>query len=397
MVDKNQIEQWLKEGTITKDQAQKMLADTSKYKKEQTSNKLITVFSTIGAIVFGIGVILFIASNWQQIPNIIKVLILLGSTLGSYYIGYVLRYQKQTLVKVGASLIFLGALLFGATIFLIAQMYHVNANNHTLILIWLAGIIPLVYALKTKPIAGLSSFLFFIWIGLFVFRNISFRDNSIDFADFFALPVLYLVSGILLFGIGGLHYFSDDLKDVARIYRIAAIKIIMLVLFLLTFRFFSGNYNGHNIREGLELSSQFIPGFVIFSGLAIVFTIINLFFNPPKTDTSIHEGFAGLGLSAIALIFFFYPSTTNIYVLLFNLILALLILTLLFIGYQREDMRLVNIGMAYLSILVIVRYFDFFWELLPRSIFFTVGGLILILGSIALERKRRQLKQKFGG
>jgi len=84
-------------------------------------------------------------------------------------------------------------------------------------------------------------------------------------------------------------------------------------------------------------------------------------------------------------------------VLLFNLILALLILTLLFIGYQREDMRLVNIGMAYLSILVIVRYFDFFWELLPRSIFFTVGGLILILGSIALERKRRQLKQKFGG
>lgn len=394
MVDKNQIEQWLKEGTITKDQAQKMLADTSKYKKEQSSNKLITVFSTIGAIVFGIGVILFIASNWQQIPNTIKVLILLGSTFGSYYIGYVLRYQKQTLVKVGASLIFLGALLFGATIFLIAQMYHVNANNHILILIWLAGIIPLVYALKTKPIAGLSSFLFFLWIGFFVFGNIGFRNN---FADFFALPVLYLVSGILLFGIGGLHYFSDDLKDVARIYRIAAIKIIMLVLFLLTFRFFSGYYNGHNIREGLEFSRQFILGFVTFSVLAIVFTIINLFFNPPKTDTSIHEGFAGLGLSAIALIFFFCPSTTNIYVLLFNLILALLILTLLFIGYQREDMRLVNIGMAYLSILVIVRYFDFCWELLPRSIFFTVGGLILILGSIALERKRRQLKQKFGG
>lgn len=393
MVDEKQIKQWLKEGTITEEQAKKMLADTSQYKKEQSSNKLIIALSTIGAILLGIGVILFVASNWQQMPNIIKVLILLGSTAGSYYLGYVLRYQKQTLIKVGASLIFLGALLFGATIFLIAQMYHINANSHTLVLIWLIGIIPLVYALQTKPIAGLSSLLFFIWIGLFVFRNVSFERAS---ADFFGLPVLYLVSGIWLFGIGGLHYLANNLKGVARIYRVAAINIVMLALFLLTFRFFSGYYGEFNIRKGLEFTSQFTTGFVGFSILAIIFTIVNLFFNPAKSDTSILEGSIGLGLSALVLIFFFYPATTNIYVILFNLILAGLILTLLFIGYQREDMRLVNIAMVYLSILVIVRYFDFFWKLLPRSIFFMVGGLILVMGGVALEKKRRQLKQRFG-
>jgi uncharacterized membrane protein len=394
MVDKNQIEQWLKEGTITKEQAQKMLADTSQYKKEQSSNKLIIALSTIGAILLGIGVILFIASNWQQMPNIVKVLILLGSTAGSYYGGYVLKYQRKTLVKVGASLIFLGALLFGATIFLIAQMYHINANSHTLILIWLIGIIPLVYALKTEPIARLASLLFFIWIGLFVFRNMSFERAS---RDFFGLPVLYLVSGVLFFGIGGLHYLSDDLKAIARVYRIAGIKISMWALFLLTFRFFSGHYGEFNIREGLEFSSQFTAGFIIFSILTIILMAINLFFNPTKSETSILEGSIGLGLSALALIFFFYPATTNIYVVLFNLILMGLILTILFIGYNREDMKLVNIGIAYLWILVVVRYCDFFWKLLPRSIFFMVGGLILVLGSIALERKRRQLKQRFGG
>jgi uncharacterized membrane protein len=370
-----------------------MLRDTSQYKKEQSSNKLIIALSTIGAILLGAGVILFIASNWQQIPNIVKVLALLGSTAGSYYGGYVLKYRRQTLVKVGASLIFLGALLFGATIFLIAQMYHINANSHTLLLIWLIGIIPLVYALKTEPIAGLASLLFFIWIGLFVFRNMSFESAS---RDFFGLPILYLVSGILFFGIGGLHYLSDDLKAIARIYRIAGIKISMLALFLLTFRFFSGHYGEFNIREGLEFSSQFTAGFIIFSILAIVFMAINLFFNPTKSETSILEGSIGLGLSTLALIFFFYPATTNIYIVLFNLILVGLILTILFIGYNREDMKLVNIGMTYLWILVIVRYCDFFWKLLPRSIFFMVGGLILVLGSIALERKRRQLKQRFG-
>ena len=211
------------------------------------------------------------------------------------------------------------------------------------------------------------------------------------------MPVLYLVSGILLFGIGGLHYLADGLKAAARIYRIAGIKIAMLALFLLTFRFFSGYYGEFNIREGLEFSGQFTAGFVIFSIFAIIFIIINLFLNPSKSDISILEGSIGLGLSAIALIFFFYPATTNIYVVLFNLILTGLILTLLFIGYSREDMRLVNIGMVYLSILVFVRYCDFFWKLLPRSIFFMVGGLILVLGGTALERKRRQLKQRFGG
>lgn len=391
MVDKSQIEQWLKEGTITKEQAAKMLADTSQYKKEQSSNKLIIAFSIIGAILLGIGVILFISSNWQQMPNIVKVLILLSSTAGSYYAGYMFKYQRQTLVKVGASLIFLGALLFGATIFLIAQMYHINANSHTLILIWLIGIVPLVYALKTEAIAGLVSLLFFIWSGLFVFRNMSVESA---YGDIFVFPVLYLVLGVLFFGIGGLHYLLDDLKLIARVYRIAGIKISMLALFLLTFRSFSGD-----ISERLKISSQFTGGFVTFSILAIVFMAINLFFNPTKSKTSILEGCIGLGLSVLALIFFFYtdPIPTNIYVVLFNLVLMGLILTILFIGYNREDMKLVNIGMAYLWILVVVRYCDFFWELLPRSLFFIVGGLMLLLGSISLERKRRQLKQRFGG
>jgi len=41
-----------------------------------------------------------------------------------------------------------------------------------------------------------------------------------------------------------------------------------------------------------------------------------------------------------------------------------------------------------------VKYFDWFWSLLPRSLFFIVGGLVLVLGGIALEKKRRQIKQE---
>jgi len=392
MVDEKQIKQWLKDGTITSKQAQKMLVDSSKYKKEQRSNKFIVTISTIGSILVGIGAILFIASNWQVIPDILKVLILIGSTFAAYFIGYLFCYQNKNLPKVGASLMFLGALLFGATILLIAQIYNINANSHLLVLIWLIGVLPMVYAFASLPIAGLSSLLFFVWIGLLVFRNIDFGRA---YGDFFALPVLYIAAGITLFAAGGLHYFYKKFSGVARIYRLAGIKVILLSLFLLTFRLFSGNYDGFNIRENAIISSQFRVGLVIFSILAILLTVINWFFNKTE-EISMIEHPTNLALTVFVLIFFFFPSaTTNIYVLLFNIIFVGLLVLMLYAGYRREDMRLINLGVFWLSAFIIFKYFDFFWKLLHRSLFFIIGGLILVLGGIALEKKRRELKKKF--
>lgn len=393
MINKEQIERWLRGGTITREQADKMLADSTAYRKEQSSNKLIVAISTIGSILLGIGAILFVASNWAVMPNTVKTLILVGSTFGVYWTGYYFKYQKQNLPKVGASLIFLGALLFGATIFLIAQMYNVNANSHVLVLIWLLGILPLVYAFSSSPIAGLSALLSYIWIGLFVFKGLDFYRAQ---GDFFRLPVLYLVSGVLMFGIGAMHYLSEKLKNVARVYRLAGIKVALASLFFLTFRFFSGVYEHYGFfSRSLETSTQFTFGFVLFSILAILLAVAVLLFNPSKSSTNVLENFVALGLAGIALIFFFFPSTTNLYVVIFNLILAGIVFMLLFVGYQREDMQIVNAGMFWLSALILVRYFDFFWDLLPRSLFFMVGGLILVFGGIVLEKKRRQLKAKF--
>ena len=392
MVDKDQIERWVGEGTITQEQAKKMIADVTKYKREKSSNKLIVAISTIGSIFLGLGAIQFIASNWTAIPNVQKVLLLVGSTFGAYFTGYYFKYQKRNLPNVGASLIFLGALLFGSTLFLIAQMYHINANNHTLVLIWILGILPLVYGFNSLPIAGLCSLLFYLWIGLFVFKGNRFGDIE---EDLIFLPVLYLVSGVLLYGIGSLHYLLDKLKGVARIYRLSGLKVVMFSLFLLTFRLFSGHYDHFRLRDEVVVSGQFTILFVFFAILAMILAATSLFFNPTKAKTSNLENGIGIGIVAIALIFYFLPVTTNLYVVLFNVILVAIVFVLLFIGTHREDMKIVNTGMFWLSALVIVRYFDCFWDLLPRSLFFMAGGIVLLLGGIVLEKKRKQFKEQF--
>ncbi|MCX6800167.1 MAG: DUF2157 domain-containing protein [Candidatus Falkowbacteria bacterium] len=389
-----QIKEWLESGTITQEQAQKMLSDVNQKTTEERSNKFVVAISTIGSILLGIGAILFVASNWEGIPDFLKILILAGSTFGAYYLGYLFKYDKQNLPKVGASLFFLGALLFGASIFLIAQMYNINANNHTLVLIWLIGVLPLVYAFGSESIAALSALLLYTWIGLFIFRN----GEPSEYV-FFSLPAIYLSSGALLFSIGGLHYFMPAMQKVARIFRLAGLKVSMLSLFLLTFEFFSKHHTEsyyYGYSRGIEnMTAQLNAGIVIFSILAIIGLVANIFFNPSQSKTNMFENGTALGLIGFTLFFFFCPAESVIYTVIYNLIFALLTLFLIFNRYQKSDIKIVNTGIFWMSIFIFARYFNFFWDLMDRSLFFIVGGIILVLGGIALERKRKQLKDNF--
>lgn len=388
------VDKWLEEGIIDQSLAEKMRVDIAEDIKERTSNKLIIVLSTLGALLLGIGAFLFMASNWMVLSSLAKVFLLIGSTGASYYAGYVLKYEKESFPRVGSALLFLGALLFGASIFLIAQIYNVNANSHLLVLVWLFGIMPLIYVFSNSAIAGLAATLFYLWVGLFVFRGIDFDSAA---HNFIALPALFLVGGNLLYSIGSMHYFQPGLQKIARIYRLISVKVVMASLFFLSFKTFSGHHDYYfNVTKSFsQVTAQFNLNFAIFAILAIVLTIINLAFNPTKSKNNILEDSISLGLVGMTALFFYFPSVTNVYTVIFNLILAALIILVLIFGYQREDMKLVNIGMSYLGLFVLVRYFDFFWQLLPRSLFFLIGGFILILGGIALEKKRKELKLEF--
>lgn len=393
-LDKQQIEAWVGRGTISREQAEEMLADVVEAGKERSSSNFVVALSTIGAILLGVGAILFVASNWQEMSNLIKTALLVIATLGSYSIGYYFKYVSKSLPKVGGALVFLGALLFGATIFLVAQMYHVNANSHTLLLVWLVGILPLVYGLATSPMAALSALIFFVWLGFFMLNRLV---NARDFDIIRLVPLFYLSAGIFVFGIGAFHYLSERLAKVARTYRLFGIKITMLALFLLTFEFFSGKPPTiyYNTSSLLAQSSEFATWFLIFSIAAILLSFAMLFFNPAKSKTNQLESGVPLALLALGLLLYFFPVTTAVYTVIFNLLMAAIIIAIIYIGYQREDMPVVNTGLFWLAALIIARYFDFFWDLLERSVFFMVGGLILVLGGIALERKRRQIKASF--
>ena len=85
----------------------------------------------------------------------------------------------------------------------------------------------------------------------------------------------------------------------------------------------------------------------------------------------------------------------NLMTLISNLIFAGMIIGIIFLGYIRRYPAYINIGLLFFVLDVFARYFDFFWRLLPRSLFFIFGGLMLLIGSVVLEKKRKRVLASF--
>lgn len=380
MFEEDLIQKWVDEGTINNDQAEKMRIDLADYKKEHRSKKQIVAFSTIGAILIGIGAILFVASNWERLGNSIKVLLLVGSTIGIHYAGYHFKYETRKYPRLGSALILLSALFFGASFFLMAQIYNINANNSTLVLIWIIGVFPLIYGYKSAPIAGLCSLLFYLWVSLLYFERT-------DLNDLISIWDLYLISGIAIYFIGVLHGLAEKIKYTETPFKFIGLQAALFALFIHTFEI--GDY----------FADKVVP--VIYAVLGVLFLAVLV----PKPLRERLKGFqADASISIIALLMagitlttIYIPASEKTYMVLFNVIFLGLLTLLLYAGYSTEDIRIVNTTMFWFILLIFARYFDFFWELLPRSLFFMLGGLVLLIISVVLERKRRELKVQFSG
>lgn len=118
--------------------------------KEDTSKRTIRIMVTIGAILVGAGIFSFIAANWQEMSKPVKIGVILVSMLASYGLGWYLT-EKSHLEKTGSALFLLSSLIYGAGIFLVAQMFHTRTNWPDGFILWMFGAIAVAFALESFP------------------------------------------------------------------------------------------------------------------------------------------------------------------------------------------------------------------------------------------------------
>lgn len=167
--------------------------------KEDTQKRTIQIIVTIGAILIGAGIFSFIASNWQEITKSIKVLLIIFSMLATYTVGWYLR-EERGFIRTGNALIFLGSIIYGAGIFLLAQMFNVRVDWPDGFIIWMIGVIVLALAID---LVYLFYFAFALGIISLAGQYISPLLSIINIIDFdyrsFTSPYLLATSTLLVF------------------------------------------------------------------------------------------------------------------------------------------------------------------------------------------------------
>jgi uncharacterized membrane protein len=156
-----QLKSWVAEGLISAQQAEQI---RQRYPEPKGGAPWGTIiFAGLGAIVFGLGVILLFAYNWQAIPKAGKLAVIFLSILASHATGLWQFARQDWRRPLGEALTLLGTMLYGAGIWLVAQIYHIDEHFPNGFLLWAAGALVLAWAMPSMAQGILSVVLLCIW------------------------------------------------------------------------------------------------------------------------------------------------------------------------------------------------------------------------------------------
>lgn len=396
-----EVEQWRQEGLIRKEQAQALLARYGLLPGETPHtlqrSRIVLLLAILGAVLVGVGVILFVGSNWESIPKWARLVSLMAATAAAYQGGYRLSTRSQTYPKVGAALVFLGSLLWGASIFLVGQTYHMGGpggdGERTGVLIWFIGVLPLAYVLWSVPHLVLALVLGNVWLYWTIGEVLSpYGPQAV------LLPALAV--GLLFYALGRLH---TDRRSAER-FEAAYCWLGLLSVFVVLYAF---SFEGFWTFGQPRAEAQWLWP-VLLLGPAAIAGVVFLLTSGRRDWTAFTEAAAILALVLLGVAvaathpYWFAKASPEEYwnpvhreaalsMALCNLLLLAATVGVLLLGWARHRPGLATFGMLVFFVQVVTRYFDLLWGMLSSSLLFIGAGVILIGLGALLERSRRRL------
>lgn len=128
---------------------------TSHVRQEDTQKRTVRIIVGIGAVLVAAGIFSFIAANWQGMTPGVKVAVIVFFLLLADALGWVSK-ETYGYQKTGEALYLLGALIYGAGIFLVAQIFNIHANWPDGFLLWMIGACLLGWAVDSYWLLGFA-------------------------------------------------------------------------------------------------------------------------------------------------------------------------------------------------------------------------------------------------
>jgi len=157
--------EWVEEGLISEPQAERIC---SRYGVDyhQVKNRTFgyNVLVGLGYLFIGLAIITLLGANWDEIPRALRMGGLIALTVATQ--GLALRHYGAGDRSAGVGLFLLGNLFFGASIILIAQIYHLGEHMPDGVFWWALGCLPFALLTRNPWLALQANVLALIWFFL---------------------------------------------------------------------------------------------------------------------------------------------------------------------------------------------------------------------------------------
>lgn len=394
-------------------------------KGSPSTKRLFIVFGILGAILIGLGIILIIAHNWDELSRLTKtVFAFIPLLIGQLLCGFVLIKKLDSVAwKEGSS-----AFLFfsvGASISLVSQIYNIPGNLSSFLLTWMLLCLPLVYVMKSSItsmlyIIGITYYatetgywtypssesclywllLFFIlpkyyqlykykpesnfmifhnWLiplsVVITLRTVSDSNEELMFIAYISIfAVLYLV--------GNLEFFSQQ-KPRNNAYKILGSLGTIILLLILSFDWFWEDLRNEAFKfKDIIVSPEFIASTItsLLAGGLLYLQLKN-------------KSLANIKPMALVFILFIVAFliglSSPLSVVLINIYVFAIGVFTIRDGAKQDHLGILNFGLLIITALVICRFFDEGISFIIRGILFVSVGFGFFVTNFMILKKRK--------
>lgn len=420
-----EIELWREEEIIDSDSAEKL---KNRYSAKSSSGTLTIIFSILGSLLIGTGIILIFAKNWYLMPRTMKVVLsILPLLAGQGLAVFTLIKKRDSLAIREGVAIFYTAGVFTA-IAMIGLTFHLAYDFERYLLLCGLLTLPIVYLLDAvSPLAvyfyaivnwgalamsgtpkAMTVFFFLLLFGLgllYVFMN---RKKADDIRHIYTLWISvvagFAVTLVFAFGLKldenifllclalfALLFAVDKNRDDFLLpYKplsvLGGLVIMMILSYGWMFDAYAYDYYG---SSGTNMSAWLAT--IIALTMA---TSLFLGYKHYKKDKGKFLFLIAM-LSTCVLLMAWSVMLTNgfVYTILINLITGAVGVGIIVRGVQSAELSVTNLGMLVTVGLILMRFFDEGMDVLWRGVAFLVlGGVFLFINFRMMKKRKQALK-----
>jgi uncharacterized membrane protein len=425
---RDEINLWVSEGIIGPDQGT-VLRRRYPAPAEGTAWGRIIFFS-IGAILFGLGVILIFAYNWERMHKFVKLAVIFAALIGAHGAGFWLKQSRSQYQTAGEGLHLLGTMLFGAGIWLIAQVYHIEEYYPNAFLIWGLGALALAWSMPSIAHGILAAILLVLWncFEAFDFKNPHLISPFPIFVGI--MPLAWLKRSRVLMGVGLIGFlvtlftsvsmlegdlaalvifFSANMliaaslvvrqrslfAEISPVFSFIGFFLYFAILFILSF--FHRGKGTWSVQFDQFMQSLFFFSFA----LAAIGMWAWAIWPTPKTKGQSPKALSAEYYGVMATLCIMILNTLGLIPLrgwlgmaVFNIIFLYQCVMMIIAGCKTLSLKTTVTGCVLFAVIAFARYTDLFVSLLTRSLVFFIAGAALFSVGIFYSRTKKQIERE---